>query len=432
MNPYLLIILATLVGAWLLGLAARTLNVRALRPEPPAGFEDVYDLAEYRRSQEYARATMRFENVSETLSVLVMVAFILGGGFNVVDQHLRALGLTPLVTGLLFFGVLGLGSALLSLPLDVWSTFVIEERFGFNRTTPATFVADKLKGWALSAVLGGALLAAVLWFFGAAGRWAWIWCWGFAAAFMLALVYVAPAWILPLFNKYTPLEDGELRTAIENYAESQGFVVNGIFAIDGSKRSSKANAFFTGLGAKKRIALYDTLIEKMSVDEIVAVLAHEIGHSRLGHVRRGLIVGMLKTGAIFGLMSLFLNSRPLFDAFRLEQVSIYAGLLFFLLLYSPVSMALAVAANAVSRRHERQADAFAAHTTGRPGDLVSALKTLTARNLSNLTPHRLTVVLQYGHPPVVERVRLLRAMEPEPRPEPREGAPGASPSDATA
>ncbi len=299
-------------------------------------------------------------------------------------------------------------SGMVELPFDIYHTFVLENRFGFNTTTWQTFLADKIKGVVLAGIIGGLLLGAVLWFFQAAGAWAWAWCWGITVGFSLLLTYVAPQWILPQFNKFTPLQDGELKQKIEAYAAGQGYTVSGIFVMDGSKRSTKANAFFTGFGKTKRIALFDTLLENHTADELLAVLAHEVGHGKLGHIKKQLLTMVLKTGAVFYLLSLFLGNQGLFDAFGMQQMSTYAGLVFFGLLYTPVSMVLSLLANRVSRKHEFEADAFAAKTTGDHEQLVIALKRLSANSLSNLTPHWLTVWLEYGHPPVLQRIRALR------------------------
>jgi len=406
-NVYLAVILVSLILSWLLGVLSNALTARHMSPDMPEEFADVYDAATYARSQEYARASMRFSNVADTVSTLVTFAVILAGGFNWLDGLVRSFALPEIATGLLYIGLLSLASWALSLPFELYQTFVLEERFGFNKTTFGTFVADRAKGMALTALLGGGLLAAVLFFFEKAGGTAWLWCWGVAVAFSLGVTYVAPTWILPLFNKFTPLEEGGLRDELEGYARKADFELEGIFVMDGSKRSTKSNAFFTGFGRRKRIALFDTLIKEQTAEEITAVLAHEVGHSKRGHIRKRLIVGALKTGVVFYLMSVFMTSPGLFAAFGMDHVSNYAGLIFFVLLYTPVSLGLSIVANFVSRKHEFEADAFASQTTGKPGAMVSALKKLSATNLTNLTPHPLTVWLEYSHPPVLERVRTL-------------------------
>jgi STE24 endopeptidase len=350
---------------------------------------------------------MRFSSLSETFNTLVLTAAILAGGFNLLDLAVRAAGYGPLVTGLAYIGALALISGIIGLPFEIYHTFVLEKRFGFNTTTPGTFVLDRIKGLVLAAIIGGALVAGILVFLDRTGPYAWLLCWGFAVLLSLGLTYVAPTWILPLFNKFTPLEDGELRTKLMAFADKAGFELTGIFVMDGSKRSTKGNAFFTGFGKRRRIALFDTLIKDMDADEIVAVLAHEVGHARLGHIKKRLATGILKAGAVFYLMSLFLDSKGLFAAFGMTHMSLYAGLVFFVLLYTPLSLALSVAANAMSRKHEFEADAFAARTTGRPEAMISALKKLSVSNLSNPTPHPLTVWLEYSHPPVLARIRAL-------------------------
>ena len=408
MNTYLVVIIGSLLASWLLGALSAFLNARSMQPEPPRELKDVFDAARYTRSQEYTRESMKFSSVADTFNTGITILVILTGGFNLLDILVRSLELSPLASGLVYIGAIGTISGLLSLPFESYHTFVLEKRFGFNTTTLTTFVLDRLKGLALTALIGGALVAGILLFLGKAGPYAWLLCWGFAVAASLCLTYVAPTWILPLFNTFSPLEEGELRTALETYAHKVGFELSGIFVMDGSKRSTKGNAFFTGLGKRRRIALFDTLIREMTTEEIVAVLAHEVGHAKLGHIKKRLFTGILKTGAIFYLMSLFLNSEDLFAAFAMEYMSVYAGLVFFALLYTPLSMVLSVISNKISRRHEFEADAFAADTTGRADTMISALKKLSASNLSNLTPHSLTVWLEYGHPPVLERVRALK------------------------
>lgn len=410
MNAYLVIILASLATAWFLGVLSNILSARNMTSTVPGEFVDVYGEETYAASQAYARAKMTFSCVAHSISTLLTFGVILCGGFNWLDQIVRAYDFSSVVTGLLYIGLLSLASYAVSLPFEIYQTFVLENRFSFNTTSVSTFMADRVKGLLLTTFLGGGLLAGVLFFFDHAGASAWLWCWGLAVVFSFGLAYVAPTWILPLFNTFTPLEAGELRNALEAYACKADFELTGIFVMDGSKRSTKGNAFFTGFGRRKRIALFDTLIKEQTTEEIVAVLAHEVGHAKRGHIRKRLAVGVVRTGAVFFLMSLFMSSPSLFAAFGMEHVSVYAGLIFFVLLYTPVSLALSVVSNLVSRKHEFEADAFAAQTTGKPEDMISALKKLSASNLSNLTPHPLTVWLDYGHPPVLQRVHALSVM----------------------
>ena len=409
MNAYAQLILAALVLEFLVDLVGNLLNLRALDPELPAEFSGLYDAERYARSQRYTRERTRFGLVRGALGLAVTLAFWFAGGFPWVDGLARDLGLGPVGTGLAFLGLLSVGMKVLSLPFQLWSTFVIEERYGFNRTDARTFVVDQLKGLLLGVVLGGALMGAVLWFFETAGSEAWLWCWATAAAFSLFGAFLAPTWILPLFNRFEPLEEGSLRERILTYSRSVSFPVDGLFVIDGSKRSSRANAFFTGLGKTKRIALFDTLVEQHTEDELVAVVAHEVGHYKKGHVLQGLAVGLIHLGVLFWLLGHFLDSPGLFEAFGVAEPSAHAGLVFFGMLFTPIELVLSVAMSAFSRRNEFQADAFAAETTGRPEDLVAALKKLSSENLSNLTPHPFQVWLRYSHPPVLARIEALRA-----------------------
>ncbi|MEE8523160.1 MAG: M48 family metallopeptidase, partial [Thermoanaerobaculia bacterium] len=303
-----------------------------------------------------------------------------------------------------------LGRTLLGLPFQIFSTFVLEEHFGFNRTTGRIFAIDLVKSLILTVVLGGPLVAAVLWLFERAGNAAWLYCWMVSSVFLLVLIVAFPRWIMPLFNRFEPLGEGELRDAISAYAENTGFALADVFVIDGSRRSSRSNAFFTGFGRTKRIALYDTLVENHSVKELVAILAHEVGHYAKGHIKKGLILSILHNGLVFFLLSIVLDHRGLFEAFKMQHMSIYAGLVFFALLYSPVELILSLFLNLMARKHEFEADRFAAETTGTPAAMISALKKLSADNLSNLTPHPFYVFLNHSHPPLSQRVAALRGL----------------------
>ncbi len=409
MNLYAAVILVTLAVDYLLSLTADLLNLKALDPELPGELAGVYDADTYRRSQEYTRVATRFGFVTSTFDLGILLGFWFAGGFNRLDLWLRGFELGPIWTGLLFIAVLAAAKGLLSIPFAAYATFVIEERFGFNRTTLKTFVLDLVKGLGVAIAIGGPILALVLLFFERAGAGAWIYCWLAFCAFTAVLQLIFPVWILPLFLKFTPLEEGELRERLSAYARSVGFGLQSIFVIDGSRRSSRANAFFTGFGRSKRIALYDTLIDNHSDDEIVAVLAHEIGHYKRKHLLKGLALQVVNSGVMFYLLSIFLSHQGLFDAFLMEQRSIYAGLVFFGLLYAPVELLLSLLINRWMRRHEFEADRYAVDTLERPEAMASALEKLAADNLSNLTPHPFYVQLNYSHPPALERVRAIRA-----------------------
>jgi STE24 endopeptidase len=311
------------------------------------------------------------------------------------------------VNGLVFMGLLMLGMQLISLPFSWYSTFVLEERYGFNRTSYKTFFLDMLKGWLLMILLGAPVLALVLFLFGKAGNLAWLWCWGSVTIIQILMMFVAPYIIMPLFNKFVPLDDGELRDTVEKYAREQNFAMRGIFTMDGSKRSSRSNAFFTGFGSSRRIVLFDTLIEKHPVRELLAIIAHEMGHYKKHHITKAILRSILVTGLTFFLMSLCIGNEKLFEAFGMEHMSIYAALVFFGFLYSPISMVLGIISNAISRRHEYEADAYAVSTTGEADAMIDGLKRLTVENLGNLTPHPFVVLLSYSHPPVLNRIAAI-------------------------
>lgn len=408
MNSYSFIILATLLTTFVLRTVAGLLNIGASKKGLPEEFADVYDAAAYRRSSEYLIASTRISLLSSCFDLAFLLLFWFPGGFNWLDQLLRTTGFSSLVVGVLYIGILILVQMLWSLPFGIYRTFVVEEAFGFNKTTPALYVADLLKNVILAVLLGTPLIVGILWFFEHAGAAGWLWAWCGVAAVTLLVQYVAPSWIMPLFNTFVPLEEGVLRESIEAYARRVEFPLSGIFVIDGSRRSSRTNAFFTGFGKRKRIALYDTLVADHSVEELVAVLAHEIGHFKKKHILLRMLTGFFSTGFLFFMLSLFLNNRNLFDAFAMQEVSVYGSLIFFSLLYSPIEWLLSVAMQMLSRRQEYESDAYALSTTQQGDALVRALKTLSLTNLSNLTPHPLHVFLNYSHPPVLQRIRRLK------------------------
>ena len=411
MNPYLIIILTALIGEFLLCSIARYLNLKTLSPNLPTEFVGFYDDEKYRQSQEYTKVKAKFAYVSSSFDLVVILGFILMGGFNYVDGLARSWTSTPILTGFAFFGLLYVIRDLLSTPFVLYDTFVIEEKFGFNKTTAKTFLLDKVKSYILVAVLGAALLGGILYFFEETGDWGWLYAWGLVSLFIIVAPSLFVTVIAPLFNKFTRLPDGALKDAIEEYSERVKFPLTEISVMDGSKRSGHSNAYFSGFGRKKRIVLFDTLIEKHSVGELVAILAHEVGHYKKRHIVKGVIVSIAHAGILFFLLSLFIQNRGLFDAFRMEQTSVYGGLALFSILYSPIELALSVGMNIVSRKHEYEADAFAADTIGSPEPLVSGLKTLSVSNLGNLTPDRLTVFLNYSHPPILQRIAALRQLD---------------------
>ena len=410
MNIYLVIILFIIVGNYLLNIVVETLNVRHAETDLPEEYDGYYDAEKYKKAQNYLKENTRFEITADTITTPITVAFILIGGFNFVDQIARSFQFGPIPTGLIFAGLLLLASQIISIPFSIYSTFVVEEKYGFNRTTVRTFILDIVKTWLLAAIIGGTIFSIILWFFDKAGDLAWVYCWVVVVLFQIVLTFLAPIVILPLFNKFYPLGDGELKAAIEDYARSQDFKMKGIFKMDASKRSTKSNAFFIGFGKFRRIVLFDTLIKRHTVDELVSVLAHEMGHYKKKHVLKSILISIMKTGLMFFVVSLFINNEGLFSAFKMQQISIYASLIFFAFLYAPINMVISIFSRILSRKHEYEADAYAVATYRKPESMISALKKLTVDNLSNLIPHPLKVFLSYSHPPVLERIDSIRRM----------------------
>lgn len=411
MNIYLIVITVSLIGAFAVNAVAEILNIRFLDPGLPEEFADVFDQDRYQASQNYARDNARLDLVSSAVSLVVILGFIFLDGFTWMDSLVRGAGLGPIPTGLLFIAVLALLSDLASIPFQVYRVFVLEARYGFNTMTLGTYLADKIKGYALALVVGGPLVAAVLFFFREFGPQAWLFAWLLTVAVSAGLQYLAPKVILPLFNRFSPMQEGEMRKAIEDYVQSQDYKVKDVYVIDGSRRTTKGNAFFAGLGATKRVALYDNLVRSQDKDEITAVIAHEVGHYKMKHIVKGFVIAAMKTGLLFFLLQMFISSPGLYEAFGMRTMPVYAGLVFFLILYTPVSLALGVLFNAATRSFEFQADRFAAETTGNPLALVRALKKLSADNLANLTPHPFFVALNYSHPPILKRIAAIKSLE---------------------
>jgi STE24 endopeptidase len=413
MNLFLVIILVILVGNYLIDLIVERLNVRYLKKDLPKEFEGYYDAEKYRKSQEYLIENTRFGIISDTVITPIIIAFILFGGFNMVDRFARDFNLGTIPTGLIFTGLFMLAFQVLLIPFSIYDTFIIEEKYGFNKTTPKTFILDILKTWSLVGIIGGLIFCVVLLLFEKTGTWAWFYCWSAIVILQILIAFVAPVVIMPLFNKFSPLEDGELKEEIKKYAKSQNFKMKGVFTMDASKRSTKSNAFFTGFGKFRRIVLFDTLIERHEVKELVSVLAHEIGHYKKRHIFKSILVSILTTGLMFYILSVFINNKELFAAFKMEKTSIYASLFFFGFLYAPVEQILSIFANMLSRKYEYEADTYAAKTYPHPQSMIAALKKLSVENLSNLTPHPLKVFLSYSHPPVLERIRAIKKRYPD-------------------
>ena len=408
-QTYYIIILGALLFEFILSTLSSVLNMKSISKVVPDGFQDYYDEEKYAKSQLYLQDKTKLGLISSTFSLVLILLVIYFGLFGRLDEFVRSNSTHYIFSGLLFFGILFLINDILNLPFSLYSTFVIEEKYGFNKTSINTFINDKFKGYGLVVVLGSAVITPILYFFNTFQENGWWIAWALITAFMIAVQPLFVHVIAPMFNKFSPLEDGELKTAIEEFANKVSFPIGRIDIMDGSKRSSHSNAYFSGFGKSRRIALFDTLLEKHSTEEIVSVVAHEIGHYKKKHIISGTILGIIETGIMLFIFNIFMNDVELFSVFSVKEISIYCGLVFFSMLYAPVSLVTSIFTTALSRKNEFEADAYALETTKKPKPLISMLKGLSASNLAHLTPHPLMVFLSYSHPPVVERIAAVQS-----------------------
>lgn len=404
------IIILIIVVEYLITRYLQHLNSGWRNKELPVELQGIYKEDEYKKSQKYGKINSKFSLLTSTFQLGLVLMLLFWGGFAWIDNLAYSITENKILAAILFFGILFLAADILSTPFSVYSTFVIEEKFGFNKTTVKTFIFDKLKGWLLAVIFGGGILWLIVWFYYQTTTLFWLYAWGALSAFSIFMAMFYSNLIVPLFNKQTPLEEGELRNAIQQFSDKAGFKLDNVFVIDGSKRSSKANAYFTGLGSKKRIVLYDTLIKDLEIDEIVAVLAHEIGHYKLKHTLTSMILSIMQTGAIFYILSLFIGSPELSKALGSNQPTFELGLIAFGILFSPISTILGLAMNVFSRKNEYQADNFAAKY-GQKEHLISSLKKLSVKNLTNLTPHPAYVFVNYSHPTLYQRIKALAGLK---------------------
>lgn len=402
----LYVILSILAFDFFLERILDVLNLRNWTPELPIVLEGIYDQEKYKKSQDYQRAKYKLSFLSSTISFIGSFLMIVLGGFAWVDELARQFTDHPILIALLFFGVIMLASSIVGMPFTYYSTFVIEEKYGFNRTTIKTFILDRIKGGILGIIIGGGLLALLIWIYLQTTDNFWWMAWSVLAGFMIFMTMFYSSVIVPLFNKQTPLEDGELKSAIEEFANMADFKLDNVFVMDGSKRSSKGNAYFSGLGAKKRIVLFDTLINELTTEEIVAVLAHEIGHYQKKHTLSRIALSLLQTGLMFYIFSIFIGNPALSEALGSEVHGFHLGLIAFGILYSPISTILGLIMNVWSRHNEYQADEFAdVNYNGKA--LGDALIKLSISSLSNLTPHKAYVFFYYSHPTLLQRLKAI-------------------------
>lgn len=401
-----------LLGVLVFGFVVRKtlgyLNVKNPVPRVPDTLVQYLNQAKLEESKTYQKENFRFKFIAGTFSFVLTFLFIAQGWFGAIDNWVGEFGFQPMIQSLVFFGLVFVGSDILSLPFDYYGTFVIEEKYGFNKTTVSTFFKDKIKGYVLSILVGGGLLLVFLWLIHRMGQDFWWQFWVITAVFMVLVNLFYTAWVLPLFNNLTPLEDGELKHKILHYAKSVNFPLENIFVMDGSKRSSKANAFFSGFGKRKKVVLYDTLLEQHPPDELVAVLAHEVGHFKKKHIIWGMITSVLQVGLMLFLLAQFIFSENMSLALGGESWSAALNIIGFTMLFSPISMILGIGMNWLSRKNEFEADEFAKVTfDGEP--LAEALKTLSVKTLSNINPHPWYVFVNYSHPPLLERLEKLES-----------------------
>ena len=406
-NLYYLIIVIAIIIEYLLSSISSILDIKNITPIIPSDFKEAYDQEKYIRSQEYLKARTRFGLFSSTFSLGLILVVIHSDVFGMLDEYVRLQTENYLLQGLLFIGIIYFIQDIISLPFSIYSTFVIEEKFGFNKTTPNLFIIDKLKGYCIFIVLGSIIITPLLYFFHTFSEIGWLIAWSILTVFMILVQPLFVHVIAPMFNKFTPLEAGGLRTEIEKYTSKVDFPLSRIDIMDGSKRSAHSNAYFTGFGKSRRIAIFDTLVEKHSTKEIISVVAHEVGHYKLKHILQGTILGIIETGIMLFAFNLIMNDISLFHVFGVNKLSVHAGIVFFSMLYAPVSMLTSIVTTAISRKNEFEADKYSLETTNDGKALISMLIGLSANNLSHLTPHPMKVFLSYSHPPVVDRIKAV-------------------------
>ncbi|MDD4293888.1 MAG: M48 family metallopeptidase [Candidatus Omnitrophica bacterium] len=401
------IILLTII-LFLFQATVDVLNLKVFDPVVPDEFKEIYLSDKYAASQNYLKDKTFLSIVENGAVTAVVILFLYFGGFLYLQDAVGYVTDNQIFQGVIFFLILYVCSEVFCLPFSAYTTFVIEAKYGFNKMNGRIFFMDFIKKIFLSLVLGGVLLFCVLYFFNIAGTLTWLWCLLTVAFFELFVVYISPVLILPLFYKFVALDDGELKNEIEKYISGQNYTIRGIFSVNASKRTTKPNAFFTGFGRNKRIGLFDNLINNFSVSEIVAVLAHEVGHYKKKHMLKGLLISLVTSAVMFILMQGFISSEYVHSFIGIDNFTVHMGLFLFLFVYNPVNYLFGILSNWFSRAHEFEADKYALTSTGDSEYLIAALKKLSSDSLNNLTPHKLKVFTEYTHPPVLHRIMALR------------------------
>jgi len=412
MNFFLLIILTFLIFEYALEFFSKYYNLKSLKTNLPSEFDNFYSQKKYTSSQKYTKENIKLSLYTSTLNLLILLSIIFLGGFNHLDLFLRKFVVSnDIMLGVLYFVAIIILNTILSLPKSYYSTFYIEEKYGFNKSSKALFVSDTIKQIIISIIIGSIIIFLLLSTYEYVEEYAWIFCWFLLSILIVFVPVIYTNVIAPIFNEFKKLEDGILKEKIENYAKKVKFPVTEIYIVDGSKRSSHSNAYFTGFGSNKRIVLFDTLLKNHSDDEIIAIIAHEVGHFKKKHIVSNTIISIFSIGIMFYLLEFFIKNKFLFDAFQMENISNYAGIIFFSILYSPINMFLSIILNAYSRKNEYDADKYSVETISNKEMLVLALKNLSVSNLSNLTPHPFYVFLNYSHPPVLKRIEAIQKLK---------------------
>ena len=404
---FYIIIISAIIFEYLISSLSTILNMKSISAILPEGFEKVYNKNKYAKSQKYLKINSQFSLFSSSFSFLIIMVVIHFGVFGFLDDFVRAKSSNSIYSGLVFFGILFIINDIINLPFSFFKNFVIEEKFGFNKMTISIFIKDKLKSYLLVFFIGGITMFSILSFFYYFKTYGWLMVWIFLTIFSIIIQPIFIHFIAPMFNKFSPLDDRELKSAITKYSKEINFPISRIDVMDGSKRSNHSNAYFTGFGKSKRIALFDTLINNHTTEEIVSVVAHEAGHYKKKHIFFGMTLSIIQTGLMLFLFNFIINEVALYKVFGVSEPSIYTGLVFFGLLFAPINMILSLISLSISRKNEFEADQYALDTTNNPQALISMLKGLASDNLSHLTPHPFTVFLQYTHPPIYERVKKI-------------------------
>jgi STE24 endopeptidase len=405
-NTIFFLILIIPISGFIVERYLQYLNSKMWSVSLPEKLQGICDEDEYGKIQLYQKDNDKLSFWSSSFNLAIILVMITAGGFAFVDNFVRNVSNNSVLISLLFFGIIGFASDIINIPFSWYDSFVIEKKYGFNTMTFRIFVTDHVKSWFIALLIGVPVLGLITWFYYKTGSKFWLYAWALISIFSVFLNIFYSELIVPLFNKQTSLEKGNLRDLIETFALKTGFKLLDIFVIDGSKRSTKANAYFSGFGPKKRIVLYDTLMKELSDEQIVAVLAHEIGHYKMKHVLHGLISSLFITGIMLFLFSLIVNNPELSKALGAEKHGFHLGLIVFGILYSPLSLLIGLFSNFISRRNEFQADKFVKDNY-KADVLADALKKLSVKNLSNMMPHPTYVFFHYSHPPLLKRLEKL-------------------------